>query len=248
MNDIKLDYKNAEIGNDVTYKKEIIPTHEFELERRITIGHRSKVGNLYGKSIEIKSGENENPTTTLQCFGIEYIRIGDFCKIEGIVQSCGKISIGEVEGNVSMLKDIIGREIVISDNCQINGSIIAENNLTIGSDTIVNGFVISLNKNVKIGSNSKVFDIIAGGEIEFGNNVCINDTLIWSGKSISHLRLKLGCTRDINVPTGTIFTNMKGFEVVGEKGLKKENEINPNYVVSDTKEEFDFDKILEDLA
>lgn len=247
MKDINVDYKNAEIGNDVKYMKDIIPVHEVELERSIIIGHRSIVGNLYGKSIEIKSGEGENPTSVQDCYGIDQVKIGDFCKITGIVQSTGKIRIGEDIGNVVISKDIIGKEIIISKNCQINGCVIAEEDLIIGANSIINGFAVSLNKKVKIASNSKVFDVIAGEEIEIDNNVCINDPIIWCGKLIKHQRLKLGCINDLSASKGTIFSKMKGFDIQGEKGVKKENEINPYNAISDTSEVFDFDKILEDL-
>lgn len=234
MNKINVNYKIAEIGDDVIYKKDIIPTQEVELERPIIIGKRARVGNLYGKKIEIKAGEKENPTLALECFGIEEVKIGDFCKIEGIVQSLGKIYVGEEEGNCRISKDVIGKEIIISKNCKINGCVIAEEDLVIGKNSIINGYVVSLNKNVKIGSNSKIFDVIACEQIKIENNVCINDPIIWCGKSIKNERLKVG--------------SVEGFEVFQKKEVKKENEVNPYYVIFDINEIFNFNKILKDLA
>lgn len=220
--------ERVEIDDDVPYKLDILPEDKTEINRAITIGHRAQVnGKIFGKEVIIKSGSPEIYTKAISVYGESSISIGDHCAVAGHVQSNGCIKIGEQTGRVTILGDVIGRDITIFDDCKIAGSIVAAKNLTIGNNVEIGG--VAFAENMALGNNSKVFDIFASKDLIIGENCCIIDPVVWVDEGKIELsKMEIG-----------------SYSVSKDsKNIVKAKEINPYYTASNLP---DFIKILDEL-
>ncbi|ADI31625.1 hypothetical protein [Staphylothermus hellenicus] len=197
------------------YPGDILPRTERAINRPIIIKDGCVIhGVIFGGRVQLG-----NNVRALGIYGDQEVVIGESCEIVGYIQSSGKIRVGS---NTKVLCDIIGKEIDIWDKVRIYGNVIADGNINVGNDVEIGGYVVSLNGSIGIGDNSKVFDIIAYGNIELGHGVVIADPVIWSqkGKITLYSKIKVG----------------KNYEVVHDRdrNIVESNKINLHYILSRT--------------
>jgi predicted acyltransferase (DUF342 family) len=171
-----------EVEDEAVYKGPVYPKSALQTERPIKVGRAAQVdGQIFGKDVRLLDGtspEIQNSTRSLSIFSRNNVAIGDFCNIHGHITCAGEVSIGN---HVMILGSVIARNIrQIGSHTRIQGNVICMESLTIDEHVEIGGYVIVLNGSVAIGNHSKVFDIIANGDIELGEGVSLVDPTIWS--------------------------------------------------------------------
>jgi predicted acyltransferase (DUF342 family) len=206
----------AEIEDETPFRGDIYPENEEQLKRPIKLGRASQVnGCVFGRVVEMKDGLSQDQmTTALSIYGEEEVRVYDFCRIAGFLQSNGRISVGK---NCMIIGDIVGQRIEISDNTVVGGNIIAYGDILLGNNVEIGGYVISRNGSIAIGDNTKIFDVFASGSIEMGENIFVTDPVLFSGDKIEFSKIMIAMVKPISS---------------GDHEFIKQNEINPYYTAS----------------
>jgi acetyltransferase-like isoleucine patch superfamily enzyme len=171
----------AFVKEGIAYEYDIIPLQPEEADRPVQIGAGAFVdGVVFGKTVELASGLDSKPeemTRVQGVYGEASVNMKDLCIVASHVQSNGEIRIGN---SCIIYGDVIGESITIDDDTSIAGNVIADGTITVGRRVTIGGYVISLTGTVVVDDESRVFDIMASGEIAVGSDVVIADPAIHS--------------------------------------------------------------------
>jgi len=171
---------HVELGDQTRYSSDIIPEDDATFGRTVILGRAALVnGFIYGKHITLKQGYSDDEVTSaVGLYAVEYIDLQSYCKIATHVQCNGEITIGS---RCEIFGDVIGNQTIrIGDSTRIGGNVIAKGDIEIGSEVWIGGYVVSLNGGIAINQTSRVFDIIAEGDIELANGVTVIDRVVRS--------------------------------------------------------------------
>lgn len=160
----------------------ILPRRRTQLEREIIIKDEAVIGGdvfglriLIGRKCKILGG----------VFGMDEVRIMDGTRIYGFAAS---MSLFECGNDVEVDEGVMGNKVMIGSACKIGKYVIGEESISIGQRCDLSDCtVVCLNGDVRIGAGTKVFDVIARGNIILGELVEVLEYNIWSVKgTITH--------------------------------------------------------------
>ena len=223
----RVDSAQVIIASNTTHRQDIVPLSLEEIGRTVVIGSAAAVdGTVFGKRVELHDGlgrSSEEKTRVSSVYGIESVAVGNYCTVAGNVQSGGTIRIGKRSG---VNGDLIGQRIVVEDDSSIAGNIIAHESISIGCRVLIGGYVVSLSGTIKVNEASRVFDIIAQGNVELGAGVNVSDPVILAleGEITQKGALQVGGIEiePARHPSSSIGTNAKRFNASYYKKLQDE--------------------------
>ena len=209
------------VNENAVYGAPVIPESPQHLHWRIEIHKNATLkSHVFGRVVNIE----DNCKIGGNLFGENSVFTGKKCTVEGNLISRGEVKIAdgnEVKGNV------IGEKITIGKNCKIGGNVMGSE-VIIGEKSKIGGVVISLKGECTLGSEVSARDVMSHSRLTLGNNVEIEDNVIWSHEKISGKKVFLSGREpnpihfrefegsELNLNTDRITVGLKKFDASEE--------------------------------
>lgn len=177
----------------------VIPRSKGELNRPVVLNSGSAVeGAIYGsRAIIMDDCSVKGPV-----YGKQAVEIGNGCIVRTDV-----ISLGTVELNDAVVRNVYAGQLLLKSKAQVRGSIICENDVYLPDTSVVEGSSVSLSGSVRTGKGSKLGGITCNGDVEIGDGTTVTGIVKADGTvSIGHdceIQGGIITSKPISVPTGT---------------------------------------------